>query len=60
MSTAEWFRQRTTNVEADLVDGCIGTIVSGYGFYHILRQSERITVANTTRAITCDLIPEIN
>ena len=29
MPTAEWFRQRTKDVEVDLVDGCVGKIISG-------------------------------
>ena len=29
MPTAEWFRQRTRNVEVDLMNGCIDTIISG-------------------------------
>ena len=29
MPTAEWFRQRTKNVEVDLMNGCIDTIISG-------------------------------
>ncbi len=29
MPTAEWFRQRTKNVETGLAEGCIGTIISG-------------------------------